>query len=135
MTNLEAVSPGSNRLGLVVAVVAAALSLMAGLARAEEVSPEAKAEAETVWQTRCTTCHGAAGRGDGPAAVALTPKPRDFSVAAWQASVTDEHLNKVVVGGGQAVGLSMMMTANPDLASKPEVVKALVAHVRSLSAK
>ena len=135
MTNLEAVSPGSNRLGLVVAVVAAALSLMAGLARAEEVSPEAKAEAETVWQTRCTTCHGATGRGDGPAAVALTPKPRDFSVAAWQASVTDEHLNKVVVGGGQAVGLSMMMTANPDLASKPEVVKALVAHVRSLSAK
>lgn len=27
----------------------------------------------------CRTCHGAAGRGDGPAAPALNPKPRDFS--------------------------------------------------------
>ena len=58
-------------------------------------------------------------------AAALTPKPRDFSSPAWQASVTDEHIEKTILEGGQAVGLSMLMVANPDLASKPDVIKAL----------
>ena len=60
---------------------------------------------------------------------------RDFSSAEWQASVTDEHLEKVILDGGQSVGLSMLMVANPDLASKPDVIKALRAHVRGLAAK
>lgn len=36
--------------------------------------------------------------------------------------------------GGAAVGRSPSMPGNPDLMSKPEVVAALVAHVRSLAA-
>lgn len=116
---------------------AAMLALSAALGATTALADDAaaKAEADTVWAQRCSTCHGAGGKGDGPAAAALTPKPRDFSSATWQASVTDEHIEKVIVEGGQAVGLSMMMTANPDLASKPDVVKALRAHVRSLKAK
>jgi cytochrome c553 len=127
--------PASERLGMLVAALAAAFSLVAGLAQAEDIPAAAKAEADTVWAQRCTTCHGMSGKGDGAAAVALNPKPRDFSLADWQKSVTDEHIEKVIVGGGQAVGLSMMMTANPDLASKPDVIKALRAHVRSLGAQ
>lgn len=127
--------PRADRLGFAVSVVAAVFILIAGIASAEEISAAATQEADTVWQTRCSTCHGPGGKGDGPAAVALTPKPRDLTLASWQTSVTDEHLQKVIVEGGQGVGLSMMMTANPDLASKPEVIKALVAHVRSLNGK
>jgi cytochrome c553 len=111
---------------------ALAAALGAGNAMADEAA--VKAEADTVWQTRCTTCHGAGGKGDGAAAVALNPKPRDLSLATWQAGVTDEHIEKVIAEGGQAVGLSMLMPANPDLTSKPEVIKALRAHVRSLKA-
>ena len=111
-----------------------ALSAALGATAAQADDAAAKAEADTVWAQRCSTCHGAGGQGDGAAAAALTPKPRNFTLATWQASVTDEHIAKVIVEGGQAVGLSMMMTANPDLASKPEVVQALVAHVRSLKA-
>jgi hypothetical protein len=126
---------GADRFGLVVALVAAVFSLLASLASAEEIPAAAKTEADSVWQMRCTPCHGAAGKGDGAAAAALNPKPRDFSLADWQKSVTDEHVEKVIVEGGQSVGLSMMMTANPDLASKPDVVRALREHVRSLGAK
>jgi len=104
-------------------------------AAAEDIPAAAKSEADTVWATRCTTCHGAGGKGDGPAGAALTPKPRDLSSAEWQKGVTDAHIEKVILEGGQAVGLSMMMTANPDLASKPDVIKALRAHVRGLAAK
>ena len=126
------------RMGFAVAVLAAVFSLIAGLASAEEIPAAATAaatEATTVWQQRCSTCHGMEGKGDGAAAVALTPKPRDFSSAAWQQSVDDARIEKVIVEGGQSVGLSMLMTANPDLAAKADVVKALRAHVRGLAAK
>lgn len=126
---------GSDRFGLAVAVLAAVFSLIASLASAQDIPAAATAEAETVWQQRCSTCHGATGKGDGAAAAALNPKPRDFTLASWQASVTDEHIEKTIVEGGQAVGLSMLMVGNPDLASKPDVVKALRAHVRSLGGK
>lgn len=122
--------------GLAIAALAAAMTLVAGLsvgsAHAEDVAPAVKAEADTVWQTRCSTCHGMGGKGDGAAAVALTPKPRDLSSAEWQGKVTDEHIEKIIVGGGPAVGKSPLMPANPDLSGKPEVVQALRDIVRKL---
>ena len=88
------------------------------------------AEATNVFNTRCSICHGTTGHGDGPGAVALNPKPRSFGDPTWQAGVTDEHIAKVTVEGGPAVGLSALMVPNPDLASKPEIVKDLVRLVR-----
>lgn len=102
---------------------------------AETIPDAARQEAEAVWKQRCATCHGDTGKGDGAAAAALTPKPRDFTLDSWQSSVSDEHIEKIIAEGGQAVGLSMLMPGNPDLAPKPEVIKALRAHVRSLRAK
>lgn len=88
--------------------------------------------AEDVWAQRCTSCHGASGKGDGAAAVALTPKPRDFSDVAWQTSVTDEQISKAIVEGGASIGKSPLMTPNPDLKAKPDVVAALVKSIRAL---
>lgn len=135
MTDVVVAPRGADRFGLAVAVLAAVFSLIASLASADEIPAAAQAEADSVWQTRCSTCHGTGGKGDGAAAAALNPKPRDFSSAEWQKSVTDERIEKVIVEGGQSVGLNMLMVANPDLASKPDVVKALRAHVRSFGAK
>ena len=39
----------------------------------------------------------------------------------------------VIIDGGQSVGLSPDMAANPDLKARPEVLDALVKHVRSLA--
>lgn len=88
-------------------------------------------EASSIYQKRCVPCHGEAGEGDGPASAGLEPQPRKFSDASWQGSVTDEHLEKVIVFGGAAVGKSPAMPPNPDLGGKPEIVKALTAKVRS----
>jgi cytochrome c553 len=93
-----------------------------------------KVEAEQIFIQRCATCHGADGKGTGPAATALPVKPRDYTDATWQKSIDDATLAKVIVEGGQAVGKSPLMTANPDLKDKPEVVQALVAKVRSFAA-
>jgi mono/diheme cytochrome c family protein len=88
------------------------------------------AEARKLFTTKCVVCHGDHGAGDGPGAAALTPKPRAFGDAAWQASVTDDQIKKTIVEGGAAVGKSPAMAANPELANKPEALAALVKIVR-----
>jgi cytochrome c553 len=93
-------------------------------------SVAAAEEAKNVFAQRCTLCHGAEGRGDGPAAANLSPKPRNYGDAAWQASITDEQLKKTIVEGGAAMGKSMMMPPNPDLRDKPQVVDELVKIIR-----
>ncbi len=96
-------------------------------AAASAISPEA-AEA---YKTRCATCHGDDGKGSGSAAAALNPKPRDYTDAAWQASVTDEQIKTAILKGGAGIGKSPLMPAAADLEQKPEVLKGLVAKVRS----
>lgn len=99
------------------------------------ISPAALAEAREIFKSRCSTCHGDTGAGDGPGAAALDPKPRDFRLAEWQKSVTDEHIKKAIVLGGAGVGKSPLMVPNPDLKGKDDVLNALVWHVRSLAKK
>lgn len=73
------------------------------------------AKARTTFEQRCTPCHGTSGNGDGPASASLSPKPRNYTDKAWQASVTDEQLEKTIKFGGAGVGKSPAMPSNPDL--------------------
>ncbi|MGH7879955.1 MAG: c-type cytochrome [Candidatus Binataceae bacterium] len=102
------------------------------MASAHAISAEARGQAAQIFDERCSACHGAEGRGDGPGAAALKPKPINFHNPNWQKSVSDDQIAKAIVKGGMAVGLSNQMAPNPDLEDEPDVVKALVARVRSL---
>ena len=66
--------------------------------------------------------------GRAAASAGLTPKPRNYHDAAWQASVSDEDLARVITRGGAAEGLSAAMPSNPDL--PPEIVAELVRLIR-----
>ncbi|MGB8222183.1 MAG: cytochrome c [Polyangiales bacterium] len=101
-------------------------------APAAQPAADPAAEAAQIFHDRCTVCHGATGQGDGEGSAALDPKPRNFTLDEWQDSVTDDHIKKIIVYGGSAVGKSPSMPANPDLDAKPEVVAELVKIVRSL---
>ena len=92
--------------------------------------PDPAADARKLFATKCIVCHGDHGAGDGPGAAALNPKPRAFGDATWQASVTDDQIKKTIVEGGAAVGKSAAMSANPELADKPDELSALVKIVR-----
>jgi mono/diheme cytochrome c family protein len=102
-------------------------------APAAEPAGDPVAEAKDLYTNRCTVCHGATGKGDGDGSAALDPKPRDFTLADWQASVTDDHLKKIIVFGGLAVGKAATMPPNPDLDAKPEVVAEIVKYIRGLA--
>ena len=98
-------------------------------------TPTATAETpQDVFKTRCVMCHGESGKGDGAASAALNPKPRNYTDAEWQKSVTDEQIKKTITGGGAAVGKSPIMPAQPDLANKPEVLDGLVKIIRGFAA-
>ncbi|HRG98192.1 MAG TPA: cytochrome c [Polyangiaceae bacterium] len=90
-------------------------------------------DVKPIFAEKCVPCHGEKGKGDGPAAAALNPKPRDYTDKAWQASVTDEQIKKTIVYGGAAVGKSPNMPSAPDLDGKPEVVDGLVKYIRSFA--
>ncbi len=87
-------------------------------------------QAAAMFGTVCATCHGSEGKGDGPAAASLNPKPRNYTDPAWQASVTDDDLKKTILLGGQGVGKSPMMPGQPQLKDQPEVLDGLVKIIR-----
>jgi len=93
------------------------------------------AQARKTFRTVCVSCHGSDGKGDGPGAAALNPKPRDYTNVEWQNGVTDEQLQKTILMGGAAVGKSPAMPAQPQLQDKPEVVAELIKIIRGFKGK
>lgn len=58
------------------------------LAAALEVHAQTAAGA-ALYRTRCASCHGAQGRGDGPFAAYLSPRPRDFTGGRYKVRSTE----------------------------------------------
>lgn len=101
-----------------------------------EVEPE-RVEQQTfdakgAFTTVCATCHGVGGKGDGPGAAALDPKPADFSDASFWASADDAELIKVIREGGAAAGKSPLMPAWGALYSEAQA-QAIVDYLKTLS--
>ena len=57
----------------------------------------------TTFQQKCATCHGPQGRGDGPAAAGLSPKPRNYHDQAYMSTVTDQQLHDSIFNGKSAM--------------------------------
>ncbi len=98
-------------------------------------SPKGDAKAgKAKYDLFCATCHGATGKGDGVAAAALNPKPRNFQDAASMGKKSDADLSKVIKQGGAAAGLSPIMPPWGSSLSDQEVAN-VIAYIRSLSKK
>lgn len=112
--------------------------LLSGRASAAPDAPTAEAraadaEARELYASTCVSCHGPGGRGDGLAAAGLPAKPASFSDPSWQKKVSDQEIERAIVGGGTAVGKSPLMPPNPALAQKPQVVTALRSMIRGFA--
>ncbi len=88
------------------------------------------AAGKAIYETNCAACHGATGTGDGAAAAALDPKPRDFTNQEYMASRDRDTLRKVIVEGGASVGLSPMMVAWGSIL-KPEDIDPVLDYILS----
>ena len=110
------------------ALVAFALPVAAQAADAEAGRP--------VFEANCASCHGPEGRGDGPVAIALNPKPRDFSEANFQYDTdedgeagTDVDIKNLITNGAAAYGGNVMMAP---VALSDEDIANVIAFIRSL---
>jgi DMSO reductase family type II enzyme heme b subunit len=86
-----------------------------------------------VYEKRCAGCHGASGKGDGPAAELLVPPPRDFTAGKYKIRsvagqlASDQDLFRIITDG-------MPGTSMPAWRMLPEKERwALVAYLKTLT--
>ena len=91
-------------------------------------------ETVTLFRELCSVCHGAGGKGDGPSAQGLEPKPADFTNCKVMAKDSDDVLFKIVKGGGQTAGRSTVMPAWGDSLSDGQI-RELIKFIRGLCKK
>jgi mono/diheme cytochrome c family protein len=85
--------------------------------------PKAVEQGKKVAQVNCASCHGSTGKGNGPAAMALSPKPADWTSKKVQDETDGEIFWKITTGRG----------AMPSWKHLPENDRwTLVQHIRSL---
>jgi len=56
-------------------------------------------EGKNLFAAKCQICHGANGRGDGPAGAALNPKPADFTKSSFWQNNAGEKISRTVKNG------------------------------------
>jgi cytochrome c oxidase cbb3-type subunit 3 len=91
-------------------------------------------ETAALFTELCSVCHGIGGKGDGPSAQGLEPKPADFTNCKAMAKDSDEVLFKIIKGGGQNAGRSTVMPAWGDSLSDRQIFE-LVKFIRALCKK
>ena len=65
-----------------------------------EASAKVVEQGEKIAKVNCVSCHGAKGKGDGAAAVALNPKPADWTSKRVQDESDGELFWKISTGRG-----------------------------------
>ncbi len=121
-----------SRMIAIFALTTFSLLFLAGTASADATKGK-----EVFVKTNCNSCHGMEGKGDGPVAAALDPKPRDYTKGDFKFDAngdgkpgTDEDIALVIKNGAAAYGGSAMMMPNPTLSDAD--VQLLIVYIRSL---
>lgn len=55
-----------------------------------------EAKGKSLYQVNCASCHGANAKGDGPAAAALTPPPKNLVQGQWTKGGRSDQLFKTI---------------------------------------
>ena len=84
------------------------------------------------YDSLCGGCHGTSGKGDGPAAGGLNPKPQDHTNGKHMNTLTDQYLFDIIKNGGVGVKKSPLMPAWGNTLKDDDVWN-LTAYIRSLA--
>jgi cytochrome c553 len=110
-------------------VIVHSLTLLAFLFVSVAVAQDDGAQ---IYSKNCLKCHGAEGKGDGPAAKLIKNLSMgDFSNAEAMSKYSDDDLYKLISEGGEAVGKSKIMPAYKGKLSDAEI-SAVVNYVKTL---
>jgi len=87
------------------------------------------AKGKSLFAINCASCHGTGGKGDGPASVALNPKPRNFTATYWRYGGGPARIVQTITNGSPGTA----MAAFPSIALEDRF--ALAHYVRTLGPK
>lgn len=90
------------------------------------------AAGKALYAQYCSACHGAQGKGNGPAAATMHPKPRDHTDGTYMNTLSEAHLRQVISEGGAAVGQSPLMPSWQATLT-PEQIADVIAYLRTLA--
>ena len=110
------------------------------------VAPTAIAQGSAIFHDHCAVCHGERGRGDGPVAGALTPRPTNLaSLTKRTGTFPAAHITAVLKGtepilahGNPTMmmwGTIFLANANGDRARADVRISEVVAFIQSIQEK
>lgn len=102
------------------------LMLLTSLHFAEAQTPETLASGRSLYAQHCAGCHGTEGKGDGKAALSLSPRPGNL-ISAQTSAKSDKDLLKIIANGKPRTA----MPAWNDRLTEEEQC-AVLAYIRSL---
>ena len=85
-------------------------------------------EGKKIFEQNCAACHGLKGTGDGAAAAALNPKPRNFKEAKFKYGSTDADLHKTITNGKGSMPPWKAVL-------KPKQIDDVISYIRTLKGK
>jgi mono/diheme cytochrome c family protein len=84
-------------------------------------APVCASDGVALFQQKCSMCHGADGKGDGPLAAALKPPPKDFANPEfWKPTMTDQKIAETIRKGHSDM---------PPMDQNPADIEALVRYL------
>ena len=93
----------------------AAASVKSTVKQAWLSNPELVAKGKEMFAVQCVACHGVNGMGDGPAAAALNPHPRNFHIAdGWKNGRKPSQVFKTLKEGVPGSSMASFATLPPD---------------------
>jgi mono/diheme cytochrome c family protein len=107
------------------------LAWMGPLAVFLAAAPAPGADGGAIYRERCAVCHGADGRGGGPAAGLLAPRPRDFTTGRYKFRSTATGTLPTPADLVSTISRGLRGTSMPGFADllAPEAIEAVARYV------
>jgi mono/diheme cytochrome c family protein len=100
---------------------AAILCFVAGSIQIRDAQAADVAKGKALYEERCILCHGPKGDGKGQGAIALNPKPANYTQKKFWQEMNDQKIAETIRNGkGQ-------MRANPDMS--PDDIQSIILYM------
>jgi cytochrome c oxidase cbb3-type subunit 2 len=119
---------------LAVPLITAFAAMVALPLTAQSPAPEFPS-GQAVYGAHCVECHGTGGRGDGPAAHLLQPRPRDFTAGRYKVRTTESGSVPTDADLERSIREGLPGSAMPGWAAllSDAEIQAVIGYVKSLS--
>jgi mono/diheme cytochrome c family protein len=120
-------NPSTKKRHHLIACLIASLSLTGLVTETFAADAASTKQGATLFKSRCATCHGNGGKGDGPASRTLPVNPANLTLSR----APNDYIKLMIIEGGDAMGRSSSMPAWGNVLTSIEI-ESLLLHINTL---